>query len=139
MEQNPELRETQPTPFPLNNVLQTAVQSEMLIPNEVSIMSKKTATVSVRVMSFLKKEAEEILDKLGVPVSVLIDALYRQIILQGDIPADIQNFDYGFKDLEDMTKEEFDAMLQEGFDQIERGEGIDAKEFFDELEEVFNS
>lgn len=139
MEQNPELREIQPAPFPLNNVLQTAVQSEMLTSKEVSIMSKKTATVSVRVMSFLKKEAEEILDKLGVPVSVLINALYRQIILQGDIPSDIENFDYGFKDLEDMTKEEFDAMLQEGFDQVQRGEVIDAKEFFEELEEVFKS
>ena len=111
----------------------------MLTSKEVSIMSKKTATVSVRVMSFLKKEAEEILDKLGVPVSVLINALYRQIILQGDIPSDIENFDYGFKDLEDMTKEEFDAMLQEGFDQVQRGEVIDAKEFFEELEEVFKS
>ena len=136
MEQNPELRETQSTPFPLNNVLQTAVQSEMLIPNEVSIMSKKTATVSARIIPFIKKEAEDILEQLGVPMSVVVDALYRQIIFCGGIPDDMWNFDYGDKAVEDMTEEEFDAMLQEGYDEMLRGEYIDAEEAFDDLEEM---
>ncbi len=139
MEQNPELREIPANTFPFNNVLQTAVQSEMLTSKEASVMSKKTATVSVRVMPFTKKEAEAILEKLGMPLSVVVDALYRQIILQGDIPFEMRNFDYGIKDEGDMSKEEFDSMMKEGFDQIEKGEVVDAKEFFEELREVCKS
>ena len=136
MEQNPELREVSTNTFPFNNVLQTAVQSEMLTPKEASIMSKKTATVSVRVMPFMKKEAEAILAKLGIPLSVVVDALYRQVILQGDIPFEMRSFDYGIKDEGDMSEEGFDVMMKEGFDQIERDEVVDAKEFFKELREV---
>ena len=108
----------------------------MLTSKEVSIMSKKTATVSVRIIPFIKKEAEDILEQLGVPMSVVVDALYRQIILCNGVPEDMWNFDYGDKDVEDMTKEEFDAMLQEGYDEMLRGEYIDAEEAFDDLEEM---
>ena len=40
----------------------------------------KDATVSARVECNVKNEAEDILQKLGVPVSVVINSLYRQII-----------------------------------------------------------
>jgi len=40
----------------------------------------KNATVSARVEEDIKNEAEDILQKLGVPVSVVINSLYRQII-----------------------------------------------------------
>ncbi len=46
----------------------------------------KDDTVCVRVEHEVKKEAEAILQKLGVPVSVLINSLYRQIINQKEIP-----------------------------------------------------
>ena len=44
----------------------------------------KDATVSVRVECDVKNEAEEILRRIGVPVSVsmVINSLYRQIIFQ---------------------------------------------------------
>ena len=42
----------------------------------------KDSTVSARVENNVKIEAEEILQKLGVPVSVVINSLYRQIIYQ---------------------------------------------------------
>ena len=40
----------------------------------------KDSTVSARVESNVKLEAEDILQKLGIPVSVVINSLYRQII-----------------------------------------------------------
>ena len=40
----------------------------------------KDSTVSARVENTKKTEAEDILQKLGVPVSVVINSLYRQII-----------------------------------------------------------
>ena len=46
----------------------------------------KDATVSARVEYDVKKEAEDILRNLGVPVSVVINSLYRQIIERNGIP-----------------------------------------------------
>ena len=46
----------------------------------------KDATVSARVEYTVKNEAEDILQKLGVPVSVVINSLYRQIIYNQGIP-----------------------------------------------------
>lgn len=46
----------------------------------------KDATVSARVECNVKNEAEDILQKLGVPVSVVINSLYRQIIYKQGIP-----------------------------------------------------
>ena len=38
------------------------------------------STVSAHVETDIKQEAEDILQKLGIPVSVVINSLYRQII-----------------------------------------------------------
>ena len=46
----------------------------------------KDSTVSARVENDVKNEAEDILQKLGVPVSVVINSLYRQIIYRHGIP-----------------------------------------------------
>ena len=46
----------------------------------------KDATVSARVEYGVKTEAEEILQKLGIPVSVVINSLYRQIIFRNGVP-----------------------------------------------------
>lgn len=46
----------------------------------------KDSTVSARVENNVKIEAEDILQKLGVPVSVVINSLYRQIIYHHGLP-----------------------------------------------------
>ena len=46
----------------------------------------KDATVSARVEFDVKNEAEDILQKLGIPVSVVINSLYRQIIYRHGVP-----------------------------------------------------
>ena len=45
----------------------------------------KDTTVSARVESEVKNQAEEILQRLGIPVSVVINSLYRQIIYRRGI------------------------------------------------------
>ena len=44
-------------------------------------MATKSANVTARVQPEFKRQAEAVLDKIGLPVSVLIDTLYRQIIM----------------------------------------------------------
>ena len=49
-------------------------------------MAGKTATVLARVEPELKKQAEDIMDKLGIPASLMINMLYKQIVLTRGIP-----------------------------------------------------
>lgn len=92
----------------------------------------KDSTVSVRVEAAIKKEAESILQQLGIPVSVAINALYRQIILRRGLPFPIED-PRRPKALEEMSKEEFDEKLMKGYNQALAGEGIPLAEAFKEL------
>ena len=49
-------------------------------------MAGKTANVMARVEPQVKEQAEEIMDMLGIPVSVVINTLYKQIIMTRSIP-----------------------------------------------------
>ena len=91
------------------------------------------ATVSARIEPDIKNEAEDILKKLGVPVSVVIDSLYRQIILTQGIPFSL-SLPQTPKTLEDMSAEELNAKLQHSYDQSLSGEGRSFEDVFYDLE-----
>ena len=93
----------------------------------------KDATVSARIEYDIKTEAEAILQKLGIPVSVLIDSLYRQIIIARGIPFSI-TLPPMPKTLDMMTEEEFHEMMRQSLEQARRGEVIPLDEAFAELE-----
>ena len=78
-------------------------------------MATKTANVTARVNPEIKEQAEAVLDRIGVPVSVLIDTLYRQIIMTGGIPYSISM--PKMTTLDGMTPEQFDAIMQKGYDE----------------------
>lgn len=97
-------------------------------------MATKIATVTARIRPEIKEQAEAVLEKLGIPISVLIDTLYRQIILTGGVPYPLTV--PKLKTLDTMTKEEFDEMLEEGYQQSLRGEGVSTEEAFEEINKV---
>jgi len=92
----------------------------------------KDATVSARVEYDVKTEAEAILQKLGIPVSVVIDSLYRQIIFTRGVPFSM-TLPPMPKTLDMMTEEELHERLQRGYEQSLRGEGRPVDEVFAEL------
>lgn len=94
-------------------------------------MANKSANVSVRVQPEIKRQAEEVLDKLGLPVSVLIDTLYRQIILTGGVPYSLTVPKIQTRD--GMTKQEFDAMMAKGYAEAESGQCIEVSSAFDKV------
>ena len=49
-------------------------------------MAPKTANVMARVEPSVKEQAEAIMDMLGIPASVVINTLYKQIIMTQSIP-----------------------------------------------------
>ncbi|MCI6935760.1 MAG: type II toxin-antitoxin system RelB/DinJ family antitoxin [Clostridiales bacterium] len=82
----------------------------------------KDSTVSARVENDVKNEAEDILQKLGVPVSVVINSLYRQIIYHHGIPFSL-TVPSEPRTLDAMSDAEFDAKLQHSYAQSAAGEG----------------
>ena len=93
----------------------------------------KDATVSARVEYNIKNQAEDILQNLGVPVSVLINSLYRQIIYNRGIPFSL-TMPREPKTLDSMTSSELDAKLMSRYKQYLAGEGRSFDSVFDDLE-----
>ena len=93
----------------------------------------KDATVSARVEYGVKTEAEEILQKLGVPVSVVINSLYRQIIYRRGVPFAL-TVPAEPKTLDVMMGTELDAKLEHSYTQSLAGEGRPYGDVFDALE-----
>ena len=87
-------------------------------------MAAKTANVFARVEPDIKSEAEGILDELGVPASVLINMLYRQIIIRRRIPFDV-SLPARPLSRDEMSKEQFDAMMDTGLRQAKEGDSED--------------
>ena len=76
----------------------------------------RTANIYTRVDPVVKEQAEEILDQLGIPMSNAIGMFLRQVVMQNGIPFDMKlplsrPLAYG-----ELTKEQFDAEIQKGFD-----------------------
>ena len=93
----------------------------------------KDATVSARVEYTIKTQAEDILQKLGIPVSVVINSLYRQIIYTNGIPFSLTVPPVP-KTMDSMSEKELDAKLEHSYQQSLEGKGRPFNEVFDELE-----
>ena len=93
----------------------------------------KDATVSARVEFDVKNEAEAILQKLGIPVSVVINSLYRQIIYRHGVPFSLK-IPREPQTLDTMSAPELNAKLQHSYEQSLAGESRPFAEAFDEIE-----
>ena len=97
---------------------------------------EKTATLNLRVNPSLKKRAEEVLARLGIPMSTAIDIYLNQISMTGGIPFAVTlpkapeaiNADL-------MSDEELRNELKAGLEDIKNGDVQDAISAFEEFEE----
>lgn len=95
-------------------------------------MAAKTANVLARVEPEIKTEAESIMNQLGVPASVVINMLYKQIIIQRKIPFDISLPKEPLA-RDEMTVHQFDVMMQNGFAQAKKDDSRDAGDVLSDL------
>lgn len=96
-------------------------------------MATKSANVTARIQPEIKRQAEAVLDKLGLPVSVLIDALYRQIIMTESVPFALSIPKLPTRD--GLTDAQFTAMMETGYNQVKSGEGLPIDEAFAKIRE----
>ena len=94
-------------------------------------MATKTANVTARVHPDIKQQAEEVLEQLGIPVSVLIDSLYRQIIMTKSIPYSFSIPSIQTRD--SMTEAQFNTMMSKGLEEAKAGQGMDIDDAFAEI------
>lgn len=95
-------------------------------------MAVKTANVTARIQPNIKEQAEAILDRLGIPVSVFIDMAYRQVIMRDGVPFSLDIPDK-FATRDSITKAEFDTMMQTGLSQAKRNDSVSVDEAFEQL------
>ncbi len=96
-------------------------------------MATKSANVTARVQPEIKRQAEAVLDRIGLPVSVLIDTLYRQIIMTGSVPFSLSIPKLPTRD--SLTDAQFNAMMEKGYNQAKSGEGLPIDEAFAKIRE----
>lgn len=92
-------------------------------------MAKKTANILARVEPEIKESAERILEEMGIPVSVAINMLYKQIILTRSLPFTPKATTLPLT-REEMTTEAFDNMMGIGLSEAKSGQSKPLAEVF---------
>lgn len=95
-------------------------------------MAGKTANVTARIQPDIKEQAEAILERLGIPVSVFIDMTYRQVIMRDGVPFSLDIPDKLIT-RDTLTKVEFDAVMQNGLAQAKSDDSVSIDEAFRQL------
>ncbi|MGN0426681.1 MAG: type II toxin-antitoxin system RelB/DinJ family antitoxin [Agathobacter sp.] len=95
-------------------------------------MAVKTANVTARIQPEIKENAEAILEKLGIPVSVFIDMTYRQVIATNGVPFELK-VSKAIPTRDTMTDSQFDSVMEKGIRQAKSDDSKAAQDVFAEL------
>ncbi len=95
-------------------------------------MAAKTANVMARVEPNVKEQAEEIMDMLGIPVSVVINTLYKQIIMTRSIPFSL-SVPVAPAARDELDDAAFHAMMERGLKEAKADQSRLASDVFADL------
>jgi len=95
-------------------------------------MANKTANVLARVEPDIKEKAESIMTKLGIPASVVINMLYKQIVMTRSIPFSL-SLSAAPTALDEMDAASFDTIMQNGLNEAKADRSRPASEVFADL------
>ncbi len=96
----------------------------------------KTANIFARVEPEVKEGAEAILDGLGISMSNAVSMFLKQVIIHKGIPFEVK-LPKNMLNLDNMTEEELNAALEEGYAEYKAGKAIPAEQVFEELHREF--
>lgn len=99
--------------------------------------STRTASVFTRIDPETKEQAEAILNQLGIPMSHAIGMFLKQVVLHRGIPFDMKLPSSAPVAMGSLTKEQFDAEMQKGLDDIAAGRVFSADEVEAEMRSLF--
>jgi len=97
----------------------------------------RTSNVFARVEPEVKREAEEVLSQLGIPMSNAVGMFLRQVVIQRGIPFEMKLPEKRPIVAGELSKEELDAELAKGMADIENGRVYSAAEVDAELNRLY--
>jgi addiction module RelB/DinJ family antitoxin len=100
-------------------------------------MASNTSAVYARVDTNLKKEAENILARLGISASTAIQMLYSQVVLRRGLPFDLHLPPEKPLSAGSLTEEQLNGEILKGIKSAEEGTLISDKEIDEELKKRF--
>lgn len=86
----------------------------------------RTSSVFARVDPEIKKQAEKVLDQLGIPMSSAIGLFLRQVVLQRGIPFDMRLPQRKPLSIGVLSEEEFNAEIERGLTDLTTGKVVSA-------------
>ena len=89
----------------------------------------KSANLYIRIEPEVKEQAESILSTLGIPASSAVNMFYKQIILRNGLPFDVKIPEKPVG-IAEMTAEQLDSKLEQGYSDMKNGRVISAEEVF---------
>lgn len=95
-------------------------------------MAAKTANVLARVEPDVKEQAETIMAQIGVPASVVINMLYKQIIMTRSIPFSL-SLPSAPAARDELSAAQFDAMMARGMEEAQVDDSRPVGEVFSAL------
>ncbi len=95
-------------------------------------MSTKSANVLARVEPEVKEQAESIMSQLGLPASVVINALYKQIIMTRSIPFSLA-LPKEPSTLDTMDIQKFNSIMETGLEQAKADQSRPVNDVFADL------
>lgn len=96
------------------------------------IMATKSANVLARVEPEVKEQAESIMSQLGLPASVVINALYKQIIMTRSIPFSLA-LPKEPSTLDTMDIQKFNSIMEKGLEQAKADQSRPVNDVFADL------
>ena len=97
----------------------------------------RTANIYTRVDPDTKEQAELILSQLGIPMSNAVGMFLKQVVIQRGIPFEMKLPSARPLVVGELTREQFDAEIKTGLDDIAAGRTISADDVESEMRSLF--
>ena len=97
----------------------------------------RTSNIFARVEPDVKEKAEEVLNQLGIPMSNAVSMFLRQIVMHRGIPFEMKLPPRAPIEYASLSKEQFDAEIRKGIDDIKSGRVHTAVSVEEELRRDF--
>ena len=118
---------------------QWTIDNYMNFENEkgVNIMAK-TTNLYIRVEPEVKEQAENILEKLGIPVSNAVNMFLKQVIMQNGIPFDVKLYESKPLEMEALSETQLNDELEKGYSDYLQEKTKPAVNAFKEIRKDYN-
>ena len=99
----------------------------------------KSSSVYTRVEPGLKEQVEEVLSKLGLPMSSAINLFLHQIVVHNGMPFELKLPVEPPLDISKMTKKDLDEELEKGYADYKAGRVISASLVRENMQRKYNA